>query len=174
MKHINKMSDRELIDYEYSGAPNEGGTSDLASELAYRFDNLISKRKSVKYNVNKLIKKVHKQNKKAGWWNDLYSGKDLTNKKGEPYVRNVSELLIMVHSEVTEAFEGYRSHLMDIHLPQYNSLTVELADAVIRIFDIAGGLKLPLAEAIQDKLEYNKNRSDHKKEKRLLTNGKKF
>ena len=79
----------------------------------------------------------------------------------------------MVHSEVTEAFEGYRSNLMDIHLPQYNSLTVELADAVIRIFDIAGGLKLPLAEAIQDKLEYNKNRSDHKKANRLLKNGKK-
>lgn len=79
MKHINKMTDRELIDYEFKGAWNEGGTSDLASELAYRFDNLISKRKSVKYNVNKLIKKVHKQNKKAGWWNDLYSGGSITD-----------------------------------------------------------------------------------------------
>ena len=62
---------------------------------------------------------------------------------------------------------------MDSHLRQYNSLTVELADAVIRIFDIAGGLGLNLAGAIQDKLEYNKNRADHKKSNRLKDNGKK-
>lgn len=173
MRDIFKMTDKELIAYEFSGAPNEGGTSDLASELAQRLDKLLTSKQSVKSQVKSLIKKVHKQNKKAGWWNDLYTNENLTNKPGEPYVRNVPELLIMVHSEVTEAFEGYRSNLMDKHLPKYNSLTVELADVVIRVFDIAGGLGLPLAEAIQDKLEYNKNRADHKKKNRLKFNGKK-
>ena len=173
MTNIYKMTDRELIDYEYGGAPDEGGTSNLASELSRRFDILLNENKSVSFHVKKLIKKVHKQNKKAGWWNDLYTNKVLTNKRGEPFVRNVPELLIMVHSEVTEAFEGYRKNLMDTHLPKYNSLTVELADAVIRIFDIAGGLDLDLAGAIEDKLKYNKSRTDHKKENRLLKNGKK-
>lgn len=173
MKTIYNMTNEELIDYEFLDATLEGGTSDLASELSQRLHNLMTEKKSVSFHVKKLIKKVHKQNKKAGWWNDLYTNESLTNKPGEPFVRNVPELLIMVHSEITEAFEGYRSNLMDSHLPQYNSLTVELADAVIRIFDIAGGLGLNLAGAIQDKLEYNKNRADHKKSNRLKDNGKK-
>ena len=53
-------------------------------------------------------------------------------------------------------------------------LEVELADAVIRICDICGGLGLDLEGAIYEKLEYNKNRADHKIENRLSENGKKF
>ena len=123
--------------------------------------------------VDFLIKKIHKQNKDLGWWNDLYTNEDLTNLPGEPFVRDVPELLIMVHSEVTEAFEGYRKNLKDDHLPKYDSLTVELADALIRILDIAGGLGLDLSNAVADKLAYNASRADHKKENRLLKNGKK-
>lgn len=165
------MSDEDLIAYEFNSA-NEGGTSDLASELSSRLERLKTV-KNVSYFVESLIGTVHSLNKKAGWWNDLHTNEDLTNKRGEPFVRNVPELLIMVHSEVTEAFEGHRKNLMDEHLPSYDSLTVELADAVIRILDIAGGLDLPLASAVQDKLQYNKTRPDHKKSNRLLDNGKK-
>lgn len=126
------------------------------------------------YHVQQLINMVHRQNKKAGWWNDLDTNESLTNKQGEPFVRNVPELLALVHSEVSEAFEGYRKNLTDKHLPQYDNMTVELADAMLRILDIAGGLDLRLAQASSDKLVYNRNRPDHKKENRLLINGKKF
>lgn len=173
MKNLYEMSNEELIAYEYSGALEKGGTSDLSSELALRLQAEMNKN-SVSNSVQNLVYIVHEQNKEAGWWNDLDTGESLTNKRGFPFVRNVSELLILVHSEVSEALEGYRKDLRDTHLPQYDSLTVELADVVIRVFDIAGGLSLNLSEAVRDKLIYNKTRADHKKENRLKQNGKKF
>lgn len=174
MKNLYEMSNEELIAYEYSGALlEEGGTSDLSSELALRLQAEMNKN-SVSNSIQNLVYIVHEQNKEAGWWNDLDTGESLTNKRGFPFVRNVSELLILVHSEVSEALEGYRKDLRDTHLPQYDSLTVELADVVIRVFDIAGGLSLNLSEAVRDKLIYNKTRADHKKENRLKQNGKKF
>ena len=51
-------------------------------------------------------------------------------------------------------------------------LEVELADAVIRIFDMAGGLHLDLPGAIVEKLAYNASRADHKPEHRAQPGGK--
>jgi NTP pyrophosphatase (non-canonical NTP hydrolase) len=53
-------------------------------------------------------------------------------------------------------------------------LEVELADTVIRIADLCGGLKLDLAGAILEKLEYNAKREDHKIENRKKEGGKKI
>ncbi|MEI1730818.1 hypothetical protein V8P91_10515 [Acinetobacter baumannii] len=121
-----------------------------------------------------LINKIHEQNVKAGWWTDLTTGESLTSKNGEPAKRNVPEMLCLIHSEISEAMEGHRKNLMDDKLPHRSMLEVELADAVIRICDMAGGLGLDLDGAIHEKLEYNKQRADHKIENRLLANGKKF
>ena len=49
-----------------------------------------------------------------------------------------------------------------------------LIDAVIRCFDMAGGLQLDLAGAIAEKLAYNAGRADHKIENRAAEGGKKF
>lgn len=114
--------------------------------------------------LEELIGDVHELNKK--WWIDLETG--------EPKERNVGELIALVHSELSEGLEGHRKNLKDDHLPEFDMLEVELADAVIRIFDMAGGLDLRLAEALFAKLEYNKSRADHKIENRLKDGGKKF
>lgn len=53
-------------------------------------------------------------------------------------------------------------------------LEVELADAVIRIFDTAGGLGLDLPGALAEKLAYNARRQDHKPDARKAEGGKKF
>ena len=101
-----------------------------------------------------------------GWWCDINTG--------EPLVRPVPEMLCLIHSEVSEALEGFRKDLNDDHLPNRSMLEVELADAVIRIFDMAGGLNLDIAGALVEKLNYNDNRTDHKLENRKLDGGKKI
>src|SRR5690606_39556838 len=51
---------------------------------------------------------------------------------------------------------------MDTHLPDRRAIEVELADALIRIGDLAGMLDLDLASAVIEKMEYNAIRADHK------------
>lgn len=101
----------------------------------------------------------HKLAKAAGWWDKE---------------RPVAECLCLIHSEISEALEGYRTDAMDSHLPHLDSITVELADAVIRICDLAGGLNLPLGQALAEKLCYNQMREDHKRENRAKPGGKKI
>ncbi|MCA3064729.1 MAG: hypothetical protein ING61_14885 [Rhodocyclaceae bacterium] len=104
----------------------------------------------------------------SGWWTDLKTGESLVGKK------NVPELLMLVVSELGEAMEGHRKNLMDDKLPHRRMVEVELADAVIRIFDMAGGMGYDVAGAIAEKLEYNARRADHKPENRTADGGKKY
>jgi len=53
-------------------------------------------------------------------------------------------------------------------------IEVELADAVIRICDLAGYLKLDLGGAIDEKLAFNATRPDHKPELRFMAGGKRY
>lgn len=110
----------------------------------------------------------------SGWWTDLRTGEALNNQAGEEAKVNIPEKLMLIVSEVAEAMEGHRKNLQDDKLPHRKMLEVELADAVIRIFDLAGGLSLDLSGAIVEKLQYNANREDHKIANRQSENGKKF
>jgi len=110
----------------------------------------------------------------SGWWTDLTTGESTTSKADEPPKINVPEKLCLIHSEVSEAMEGHRKNLMDDKLTHRSMLEVELADVVIRCFDLSGGLGLDLGGAIAEKLQFNASRSDHKIENRLKENGKKF
>ena len=70
--------------------------------------------------------------------------------------------------------EGARKGLMDNHLKHKSMMEVELADAIIRIFDLAESKGFKLGETIYEKLEYNKTRGDHQIANRLKYGGKKF
>lgn len=65
--------------------------------------------------------------------------------------RHLPALLCLVHSEISEALEGFR------HGDREN-VAEELADALIRILDIAGGLGIDMDREVHAKLEVNRHR----------------
>ncbi len=108
----------------------------------------------------------------AGWWTNLDgTPRNLDPKTKEGFQAIAWPLLLMI-SEIIEGAEGIRKNLMDDKLPHRTTFEVELADAVIRIFDTAEGLGMDLGGAIAEKLEYNKTRADHKPENRAKPDGK--
>ena len=126
---------------------------------------------------NLLMNVCYAASRGAGWWQNPVTGTDHVVE-----VRNGTELgralvgqkLMLIVSEVAEAMEGHRKGLMDDKLPWRPMSEVELADAVIRICDLAGAMHYDLGGAIRDKLAYNAVRLDHKLETRNAAGGKAY
>lgn len=178
--------------------------------------------------VKILAQEIYNWNVHVGWWDDPD--------------RCIFTTFQLISTEIAEATEGERKNLMDDHLPHRKMGEVELADAVIRLLDLAGkfgweynqnfpahawcrnakrnstigklhlGLNAALVDlaeeyslnstgpqlgtwysvllsslcivafhqhydlwaAVDEKIEYNKTRADHKRENRAKENGKKF
>ena len=104
----------------------------------------------------------------AGWW----GGNGKPDPRDNPMC--FSQKLMLVVSELAEAMEGDRKGLYDTHLPNRLMREVELADALIRIFDMAGAYGMDIGGAIAEKMAYNLIRADHKPESRAALGGKSY
>lgn len=100
--------------------------------------------------INELVEQSYTNAKEHGWHD-------------EP--RSVGDLIALMHSELSEAFEEHRNG----HSPtevyfnpdkpdKPEGIPVELADCIIRIFDFCGLYDINLQEVIDIKMQYNKTR----------------
>lgn len=89
--------------------------------------------------IRNYIDTCHGQAVEAGWWLDIKSGEAAERNKGEMYA--------LIHSEVSEAIEGFELSSDDEHIPHMLSEEVEMADVLIRIFDYCGGFGLRVDQA---------------------------
>jgi len=121
--------------------------------------------KSSYTNINDLADQIHQVNREKGFW----------DKK-----RNVGEMLMLVTSELGEAMEAHRkgkfadwkgynfvtkplggTKVLKVAFEEHikDSFEDELADAIIRLLDMAAGLNIDLNKHIKAKLDYNRSRA---------------
>jgi NTP pyrophosphatase (non-canonical NTP hydrolase) len=108
--------------------------------------------------MNKLSEEIYLANKEKGFWDKE---------------RNVGEMLMLITSELGEAMEAHRKNRFairseinpqkDIEPVKFEHLIKdtfedEIADAIIRLLDMCGGLKIDIEWHIIQKLRYNATR----------------
>jgi len=115
----------------------------------------------VRNTVESLVIDAHENAVKHGFWEDLQnSDNDLDlewhkiafkNPVCEIDVNAISTRLMLIVGEVAEAQEGLRHN-------DRSNFAEELADIVIRVFDLAGGLDIDLEVEIIKKMATNASR----------------
>ncbi|MBN2135228.1 MAG: hypothetical protein JW737_05820 [Acidobacteria bacterium] len=90
--------------------------------------------------VSDLIRDCHSNAKMKGFWDAS---------------QNIPEKVMLVVTELAEGVEAYRNGIV---IGEKDCFAEELADAVIRIFDICGYLEIDLEKELREKMKYNKTR----------------
>lgn len=96
--------------------------------------------------IKELQKIAYEVAKSKGWYD-----------KGGP---SFGDQIANMHSELTEAWEGYRHHNPPSeHIPEFTAIEEEFADVVIRVMVASEHEGHRLHEAIFAKIEFNKTRA---------------
>lgn len=94
--------------------------------------------------IQETIDIVHNNMKSKGFWDNE---------------RNVGETLMLVVTELSEALEAHRINKTGYE--QKDTFEDEIADTLIRIFDMCGGYNIDIERQLKWKIEHNKTR-EHK------------
>lgn len=86
--------------------------------------------------IDELVREAHGTAIDKGWW---------------IFPRTALEIHALIHSEIAEATEAFRTGQTDLQIE-------ELADAVIRIADYCGYKQWDLSQALKIKMAHNKRR----------------
>ncbi len=68
---------------------------------------------------------------------------------------NIVEKIVLIHSEVSEAYEAYRHK----NIKNKDGFEEELGDIIIRTLHLCGALGIDIEQVILKKIEYNKGRA---------------
>jgi len=90
--------------------------------------------------INEWAKAIHQNALDKGFWEEGF---------------NLPEKLCLIHSEVSEALEAYRS----THDTRHSTVAEELIDVIIRTLDLLYGLGIDVEEEMAMKHEKNLKRS---------------
>jgi len=111
--------------------------------------------------LNELSQKIFQANKEKGFWDNE---------------RNVGEMLMLVTTELAEAMESHRkgkfcklntfneTYFDNLNDAEFNqafeknikdTFSDEMADSLIRILDMCGGLEIDIEKHVELKLRYN-------------------
>jgi NTP pyrophosphatase (non-canonical NTP hydrolase) len=102
--------------------------------------------------MNDIIWDIYHVAKDHGWWENE---------------RPFGELIALCHSELSEALEEYRKghDFLDVYYTEDaqgrmkpEGIGMELADLLIRVFDLSAHYKIPIMDYIKEKHEYNRGR----------------
>ena len=99
--------------------------------------------------LNELRDECHAIARSKGW----YDG---------PGERNIGEQLMLIVTEVAEAMEDLRDEKMTMSVDVAGKpigFPSEIADVLIRVFDLAGYLWIDLDSAVWAKIKYNERRA---------------
>ena len=115
--------------------------------------------------LKSLQNEIHDTALSKGWWVEHENLVSVLKNHGDEYglspsfgdmLYKMARTMLMV-TELSEGVEFLRKgDAPDDKLPQFNGLTVELADCIIRALDLAGRFDLPVAEAVVAKVAYNR------------------
>lgn len=113
-----------------------GSVQSIAGAEAYDMKAIIT----VCELLNYMAEELHSIARSKGFWDEK---------------KEFGTSIALIHSEISESLEGHRQQKKDEHCPEFDNWVIELADAIIRILDLAGSEGVDIGGALLQKAKFN-------------------